>query len=164
MRTACPTKTHTTSRFERSLDPLSVHFCDQDVDQSTNAIHPGHHIDGNYHSETSARAVNDLNRRTNCLMSKFSLWTSDTKYRLFKSYCMSAYGAALWNYDHVSVEKYWRARRRCVRRIFSLPYTTHCTLLPEGCNDRPVQLQLHSSFFQFFESCCQSKNCLVKVL
>ena len=50
-------------RYERSLDPISVHFCGQEVDRSTKAIHLGHYIGENYQSETIARAVNALNRR-----------------------------------------------------------------------------------------------------
>ena len=94
---------------------------------------------------------------------KFSHCTSDTKYRLFKSYCMSCYGASLWNFDHPCVQKYWCAWRKCVRQIFRLPPTAHCHLLPGICSDKPIEVQLHSRFVNFFRSCCISPNASVKL-
>ena len=148
---------------QQNADDLSINFCGQSVEYTHGALHLGHYIGVNHNSETIDRAVNDLYRRTNCILSKFGHCTTDTKYRLFKSFCMSCYGSALWNYDLASTEKFWCAWRKCIRRIFLLPPTTHCHLLPGICNDKPVEVQLHLRFINFFRSCCQSLNPLVSL-
>ena len=97
---------HFQPRPQGHLDGVSVTFCEQHVYLSTSALHRGHYIGHDYYSETMCRVVNDLNRRTNCLSSKSGHCTCDTKYRLFKAHCMTAYGSALWNFDHPSIENF----------------------------------------------------------
>ena len=98
------------------------------------------------------------------LMSKFGHCQSTTLYRLFKTYCMSAYGSSLWNFDHSSVDRYFCAWRKCIRRIFRLSPMTHSNLLPGICNDLPPEMQLHSRFMNFIRSCMTTKNSLVKMV
>ena len=80
-------------------------------------------------------AISDLNMRTNLLLSRFSFCTPEVRYKLFRSYCVIAYGSPLWDFDDPVVADYFTAWRKCVRRVWGIPYRTHCNMLPGICND-----------------------------
>jgi hypothetical protein len=96
-------------------------------------------------------------------MSQFSGVQIDTKYALYKSFCMSAYGCQLWDFSHKVCEKYYTSWRKCIRRIFSLSPRTHSSLLHLICLDCPIDVQLHMRFIKFFHSCVHSKNTCVNI-
>ena len=54
------------------------------------------------------------------------------------------------------------AWRKSIRRIFNIPYTTHCALLNEICGDMPVQDQLYIRFINFYRSLLNSNNMLTR--
>ena len=62
---------------ERHTRDLCVNFCGQSVEGSDSALHLGHYIGLNHDVEIVSRAINDLYRRTNSLLMKFSHCTSD---------------------------------------------------------------------------------------
>ena len=149
---------------DRKVVKSCVNFCNQRVEEVDGDVHLGHYVGRDCINEVVNRAVNDLYRRTNVLLSKFGHCDSTTIYRLFKSFCMSVYGSSLWHFDHSSVDRFFCAWRKCVRRIFRVPPLTHCHLLPGICNDVPIEKQLHSRFINFFSSCINSDNSLVRLL
>ncbi len=102
--------------------------------------------------------VHELYNNTNNLMALFSKTSSDVKYNLFKSYCMSAYGSVLWDFSSTYCQLFYTAWRKCIRRITGIPYNTHCHLLHLICGDYPVDLQLHLRFIKFFMSSRSSKS------
>ncbi len=108
-------------------------------------------------------AVNDLYARTNTLLSMFGKCHYAVKYKLFKSFCMAAYGSQLWDWSCQAVDRFFTAWRKCVRSILGLPRTTHCALLHLLCDDLSVDSQLHKRFLNFFNSCINSDNLCVKL-
>jgi hypothetical protein len=48
--------------------------------------------------------------------------------------------------------------RKSIRLLFKLPYTTHCNLLPDICNDIPIEVQIHKRIVQFVSSLISSNN------
>ena len=52
----------------------------------------------------------------------------------------------LWDYSVKSIGKFYLAWRKSIRRIFNIPYTTHCALLNDICGDMPVQDQLYIQY------------------
>jgi hypothetical protein len=113
--------------------------------------------------EHITHAINDLYVRTNNVLAVFGKCHSVVKYKLFKSFCMSAYGSQLWDWSSRSVDRFCTAWRKCIRRVFKLPRTTHCVLLPLVCDDINVNSQLHSRFLNFFHSCVSSNNQCVQL-
>jgi len=62
-----------------------------------------------------------------CFFSKlFSL----IKCRLFHSYCMSMYGSELWLLSNDQINDLCVSWRKSLRRIWGLPFNSHCYLLP----------------------------------
>lgn len=107
------------------------------------------------------KSVRDLHCRTNVLLSRFSFCTPDVRYKLFKAHCVVAYGCQLWDYQSVHVQKFFTAWRKCVRRVWGIPNTTHCNLLPGICEDRGIEAQLLSRVLNFIRKSVVSCNSLL---
>ena len=76
-------------------------------------------------------AVNDIYKRTNCLLADFSFTDSKTLSRLFNTYCTNIYGSPLWkHFDRKLLEPFYIAWRKCIRRVWKIPFTSHNVLLP----------------------------------
>ena len=142
---------------------VSVVFCDKTINSEPNAAHLGHYIGEKYELRTVESAIENLNRKTNALLSKFGHCTPDVKYKLFNSYCMSCYGSVLWDYDHPHIENLYCAWRKCIRRIYSIPYDTHCAYLTTTCRDHTIETKLLSRYYNFIKSCLCSDNSVVRI-
>ena len=95
-------------------------------------------------------AVNDLFMRTNNLMADFSNAHSSTLSVLYNSYCMNVYGSQLWCFnDYKSVERFYIAWRKTIRRIWRIDKRTHNVLtnLINGC--LPINLMLEKRCIKF---------------
>lgn len=97
----------------------------------------------------------------NYVLAVFPKCHSNVKYQLFKTYCMPLYGAMLWDFSCNDMEYFFTQWRKCVRKIWALPPTTHCDLVHLICQDIPVKHQLHKRFIRFFLSLSSSENVYV---
>ena len=56
---------------------------------------------------------------------------SKTLSRLFNTYCTNIYGNPLWkHFDRKLLEPFYIAWRKCIRRVWKIPFTLHNVLLP----------------------------------
>ena len=92
------------------------------------------------------------------MFSLFHYYNSKVKYRLFKSYCMSVYGSVLWDISSNGVNRFNVAWRKCVRKLFKLPYRTHLYLLPYICQDFNNNDQIKKRISNFIMSIQKSNN------
>jgi len=53
-----------------------------------------------------------------------------TKLSLLRAYCSSLYFSVVWDLSHSSIDAFCAIWRKGLRRIWNLPYATHCALLP----------------------------------
>ena len=72
------------------------------------------------------------------------------------------YGAQLWDLTSVSVKKmctHW-----CVahRQILSLPYNTHCDILPLIVDNKPLDCMLDCRYLAFYKSIATSDNSIIR--
>ena len=139
-----------------SVRVSSIPFCGVEVTRVDDGLHLGNVIGIGSGPKRIARAVSDLNRRTNVLLSRFGFCSPEVRYALFRSHCMIAYGSQLWDFDSVHVKKFFTAWRVNVRKIWSLPRSTHTRLLPGICNDRPPEDQLLSRSLGFIKAALNS--------
>ena len=107
--------------------------------------------------------IAEMYKRTNCLISLFGFCDFEVKYRLFKSHVMTLYGSALWDYSHRSFIRFNTAWRNCIRKLFRLPFRTHCILLPSICRDEQSDIQVFKRFARFFKSCMNSESKRVSI-
>ena len=83
----------------------------------------------------------------------FKLTFSETKYFLFKVFCMSLYGSVMLDFSSKHVEMFYTTWRKCIR-LLGLPYRTHNNLLHLICSDIPVDGQLHLRFLNKSDNTC----------
>ena len=95
---------------------------------SFNKKHVGHLVGTatNLESRKIREACNQMVAKLNLLILQFGKCNSETLYSLFKLHCLSLYGYQLFNYESKSASAMPTTWRKCVRRIFRLPYNTHC--------------------------------------
>ena len=145
--------------FGDQIEVANVEMQSEEIPIVKYAKHLGNFIGKEALEKQVNMAINDMYFRTNILMSKFRKCHYNVKYKLFKSYCMSVYGSALWNFEKVKVvEKFLIAWRKCVRRLLDLSYKTKRVLLPAIVNDIPPDVKLHKRFLKFFHACLKSET------
>ena len=103
-------------------------------------MHLGHIIGPSDHPKRTAKIISDFNRRVNVFLSIFGFARVPVKYSLFKTYFMSLYSALLCDYSSKPIKSIFTAWRKAVRRLYRLPYKTHCDLLPLIVNDLPCEV------------------------
>ena len=110
--------------------------------QSESALHLGHYIGKDCNQKNISLGVRNLIGRTNTMLSRFSYCSSFIKSTLFKTYCTSYYGCVLWRLDSSAVQKCYVSWRKIIRRIWGLPYRTHCRFLPILVSENPPENSL----------------------
>ena len=125
---------------------LSITFDGQRVYAKSHDIHIGHIIGDNVSEPTITGARNEFIKKVNVLISYFNSTYIETKYKLFKVYCMSLYGSVLWDFSSSYVNVFNTAWRKCIRRLYALPTRTHNALLPGICYDIRLQGNCISDF------------------
>ena len=141
----------------------SVLFNNQMISSVSSEQHLGHIIGNQVSQECIKNITNDFVKRVNVVSAVFQFTFSETKYFLFKVFCMSLYGSVLWDFSSKHVEMFYTTRRKCIRRLLGLPYRTHNNLLHLICNNIPVDGQLHLRFLNFFVNNLKSDNTCVKL-
>jgi len=100
--------------------------------------------------------------QVNDVLCFFGKLTSDVKARLFRAYCSSYYGCELWDLSGRSLSTFCAAWRKGARRIWNLPYRTHCHLLPLLCNCIPIFDEICRRSLKFLQSCLFHNTMLVR--
>ena len=149
------------------LSETEVTFQGKVISQISKETHVGNIVSTDIDSDklSISKACNELYAKFNLLLRQFGMCSSHVKYKLFNSYCMSLYGSQLWNYENLSVvEPLYIAWRKCIRRIYSIPYNTHCKLVHLICEDDSIQVKLHKRFVRFLVNARRSSNKLVSIV
>ena len=140
-----------------NVNGIKVPVCD-------NAIHLGNLISNNMF-ECVEYGISKFNSSFNYFMSSFGKCQSSVKNKLFRQYCSSFYGSQIWPlykkelFNRISIN--WR---KSLKRIWRLPYNTHCDILPLLASQAPIEIQLKCRFLKFYRSLIESDNNLVKYL
>ena len=71
---------------------------------------------------------------------------------------MSVYGSVLWDISSNGENRFYVAWRKCVRKLFKLPYRTHSYLLPYICQDFNINDQIKKRISNFIMSIQKSNN------
>lgn len=128
------------------------------------ATHLGHTIGPNVDEHTMLDASNILTRNVNFISHNFGYCTYDVKYELFKSYCTSFYGSPLWNLTGNHINRFYTTWRKSIRKIFDLPYRTHCNMLPVIAQCLHIETQLLCRFAKFVFKAISSQNVYLSML
>ena len=148
--------------FGRNVENKNVIVMDgRTIDTVSSDVHLGHNIGVNMIEKQIDKAIGEINWRTNMLMSQFKQAYTYTRYSLFNAYCMSLYGAPLWDLCSNSIERLYTAWRKCVRKVMNVPYKTHSELLPLITCDVSIKTKIYRRSLKFLHSVVNSKcKCL----
>jgi len=140
----------------------SINFDGNIIERSTNETHLGNIIGRNSADLCLNKCISDFVTQFNSMISYFGKCKNDTKYKLLKTYCMPLYGSQLWNYSNNNINKFFVTWRKCIRRLFRIPYRTHCDLLNLICNDLPIDVQMHKRMIKFIHNSINSDNICIR--
>jgi hypothetical protein len=127
-------------------------------------IHLGHTIGPNVSYDAFQDAAYTLIRNTNSALYNFPYCSYDVKFELFRSYCTSYYGSQLWDITDKHAAKFYVSWRKALRKIFDLPYRTHCEMLPIIANCMPIEYQISCRIVKFISNSLSSQNMHVQFL
>ena len=105
-----------------------------------------------------------LYRRANELLCDFKCLNRELKSSLFSTYCLDAYGSQLWKFYNNSNAMYFTAWRKIIRKLWCLPYQTHCRFLHTINDSIPIDVILEKRCIKFLWSSINSFNQIVKSL
>ena len=97
-------------------------------------------------------------------MSRFGSCNSTTKNKLLHQYCTALYGSQLWDLASQHVKTLCTKWRIAHRKALSLPYTTHCDLLPLIAENKPLDCILDCRYMAFYKTISESDNSIVKYI
>ena len=86
------------------------------------------------------------------------------KYKLFTSFCTSFYGCPLWDATCKQISRFYTSWRKSVRKLFDLPYRTHCNLLPIIADCQPVEDQILCRTAKCIYDALSSQNTYLNLL
>jgi hypothetical protein len=111
--------------------PVPLTLCGSSIEFSKCELYLGNFVGENSNSKSIDRAVQDLNYRTNLLMSRFSFCPVDVRLKLFNSYCSSFYGSPLYSLSAIfrTFQKLNVAYKKCLKRVMKLNVCTKSKLI-----------------------------------
>ena len=122
----------------------SIEFVEQ-------CVHLGTKIYSDISKKNIDNATKDLYMSTNKLMADFSYAQSSTLSVLYNSYCMNVYGSQLWCFNNYkSVERFYIAWRKTIRRIWRLDKRTHKVLINLINRCLPINLILEKNVLSLY--------------
>ena len=108
------------------------------------------------------KAVMKFNIKSYEIITDFKLLICYIKTKLFTTFCTDAYGCQQWNFESREGHIFYVAWRKVVRKLWRLPYITHCNLLHTINNSLPIQILLEKRGIKSIWSCLNCDNCVVK--
>ena len=136
----------------------SIEFVEQ-------CVHLGTKIYSDISKKNIDNATNDLYMRTNNLMADFSYAQSSALSVLYNSYCMNVYESQLWCFnDYKSVECFYIAWRKTIRRIWRLDKRTHNVLINLINRCLPINLILEKRCVKYIWNLFNSSHELHKTI
>lgn len=121
----------------------------------------GYYISKDCNKSMIKPVINDFNCKFNTFMAYFEDISCDVRNTLFKQYCTSLYGHLNCALYEDSVEELNIAVRKAIRRLWHLPYRTHCNLLPHIADLQPCSVILWKRFINHFLLGCNNDNKIV---
>ena len=126
-------------------------FAGQTLNLADRACHLGHILRSDL-SDTDdiLRVQTDMCRRANCLLSTFYATNPAVKTLLFRTFCLSLYGSALWRLSSSSLRSLEVTFNNLLRKIWKLPRHCHTSIL--HCISSPLILLF------IIQVCCVRKQ------
>ena len=148
-----------------SLKHCTFYIGDKPIEFVDSFSHLGHLI-----TNKLTDSFDVLKRRTdfigqvNNMLCYFRNLNSCVKNKLFQSYCMSLYGCELWLLSTGEIDDLCVAWRKGLRRVWSLPNTTHSYLLHMLSQCLPLFDEIRRRSINFIRCCIAHESALVSFI
>ena len=142
----------------------SIYFMNTPIEfkQSTQLL--GVHLTKDISDKSIASTVHKFYGKVNSVLYDFKNVPCHVKSKLLATYCLDLYGLQLWNYSSIDVQSFYVAWRKTIRRLWKLPNTTQCSLLPSINDCIPIEIILEQRCAKFIWSSLNSTNTIVKTI
>ena len=135
------------------------------IPRCDSAEHLGHFLHTkDTNNELTKDAITAFHKGFHSFMSRFSGCSTISKNKLLHQYCRTMYGSQLWLLSSQSVANMCTQWRKAHRQALSLPYRTHCDLIPLIAENVPIEIFLDCKFLAFYKSAATSNNSIVKYI
>jgi len=135
------------------------------IDLVQSFSHLGHLItsDSDDGEDITVRKHNFIGQVNNalCYVDKLSYFV---KSNLFHAYCTSYYGCEFWSLSNSNVKEFCVAWRKSLRRVWVLPFQTHCVLLPLLSQCLPALDEICRRSLNFVRSCFRHESAFVQFI
>ena len=144
--------------FGREYVNPNVYVNGNSVDVCTKAEYLGIILNTENNYNAIEEGITTFNVSFNRFLANFNTCRISVKNKLFHQYCCSYYGSQLWplwnsNFENICIK--WR---KAIRKIWELPYRTHCAMLPIIADAFPIEISLECKFVKFVKSTIESQN------
>ena len=144
--------------------PPVIKINGKQVEAVDSITHLGHTINANIFKCDTSRCIRDFYSQSNSFLGNFSKITSKMRNYLFFKYCSSFYGSQFLPIYNDSMNDVIRAWHVVVRRVWRVPWRTHCNFLPHLAGVMPPELSFAKRAIQFSNSVINSKNKVVNMI
>lgn len=128
-------------------------------------IHLGHVITNRLtDNDDIVKRRHDFVGQVNNVLCFFRKLNSCVVHRLFQSYCMSLYGCELWLLSNTHISDLCTSWRKSLRRVWRLPPTTHCYLLPLLSQCLSLEEEISRRSLKFIQDCVCNRSRLVRAI
>ena len=127
-------------------------------------VYLGYLLNGDRADPMVKPIVNEFNRKFNAFVGDLDCLSSEVKGSLYMQYCTSLYGVTFSQLYHSDFNKLKVTWRKALRRLFKLPYRTHCNLLPCITSILPVDVLIDLRFLKHMSTGFKHKNSTVRFL
>ncbi len=134
------------------------------VDIVTCMSYLGHTVINDINDSLVKPVINDFNVKVNTFLAYFNDVACDIKNKLFKQHCTRFYGSHLCALFDREIEDFYIAWRKAQRRVWGLPYMTHCRLLPHVTDLLPGKVLLSIRFLKHFVTGYCNRNSIVSTV
>ena len=144
--------------FGRDYVNPNVYVNGNIVDICTKAEYLGIILNTENNYNDIEEGITAFNVSFNRFLANFNTCRISVKNKLFHQYCCSYYGSQLWPLWNSNFENICTKWRKAIRKIWELPYRTHCAMLPIIADAFPIEISLECKFVKFVKTTIGSHN------
>ncbi len=108
--------------------------------------------------------VEDFNRQCNMIFANFKYANSYVRNVLFHKYCTAFYGSQILPLSNNCMDDVNISWRISIRKVWRVPWTTHCNLLPHLAGVMDTELWFSKICIKFIKMALNSDNIIVRTI
>ena len=136
----------------------------KNINAVNSVVHLGHILNDNIFKNDSSKCIGEFNIQCNSFLADFKNSSSHMRNHLFFKYCTSFYGSLFLPFYNDTMDDVYKAWRMAVRRVWRVPWRTHCEILPHLAGVMPPELSFAKSAISFTNLLLKSENPVVKMI